>query len=144
MKTNRDKAYKLSVVLLLIYLVAVLFLSLHNFSDDDRIYPKFPLMDKIGHWLMMVPLAVIIFIIYRIRVNKRISTSRLITISLFCGTILGIVTEVLQEFLTTYRTGSFYDLLADIIGVLTGCLIVFWAGTSIERKMGKIIDYEHN
>ncbi|MFK5890231.1 MAG: VanZ family protein [Flavobacteriaceae bacterium] len=46
---------------------------------------------------------------------KNIQKKGLIVLGLF---IYGIIIEILQSTLTTYRTGSFYDVLANSIGIL--------------------------
>jgi len=46
---------------------------------------------------------------------KNIRKKALLALGLF---IYGIIIEIMQSTLTTYRTGSFYDVLANSIGIL--------------------------
>ena len=52
---------------------------------------------------------------------KKIKEKLVIAFVVFC---YGIIIEVLQSMLTTYRTGSLYDIIANNIGILIA-LITF-------------------
>jgi VanZ family protein len=40
-----------------------------------------------------------------------------------CCILLGVIIEILQNTLTSYRTGDFYDVIANAIGVLLGLFV---------------------
>ena len=49
----------------------------------------------------------------------------------------GIMIEILQELLTTSRSGDFKDLIANSIGILVGVLFIFLAKTQFRRLKSK-------
>ncbi|WP_156109199.1 VanZ family protein [Polaribacter sp. Hel1_85] len=78
-----------------------------NFSKIDKVYHLFAYFTLTICWL---------FSFY-----KKPTLKYLIIIGCI---IYGIIIEVLQDTLTTYRTGDFKDILANTLGIVLG-LIVF-------------------
>ena len=54
-----------------------------------------------------------------------------------CCILLGVIIEILQNTLTSYRTGDYHDVIANSIGVLLGLFVVNKIGTKIEVKKRK-------
>ena len=54
-----------------------------------------------------------------------------------CCILLGIIIEILQNKLTSYRTGDYHDVIANSLGVLLGLFVVNKIGTKIEVKKRK-------
>ncbi len=76
--------------------------------------------DKILHVLAYFTLSTVWFL----ALQKKMSNlySRLFLI--FTLIIYGIILEVLQGGITNYRTGDFYDVIANTIGVLLAVLLI--------------------
>ena len=73
-------------------------------------------IDKVYHSMAYFTLAIAWLIVY----YKKPSKKYLIVI---CCIIFGIVIELLQDKITIYRTGDYYDILANSSGVLVALLI---------------------
>ena len=54
-----------------------------------------------------------------------------------CCILLGVIIEILQNTLTSYRTGDYHDIIANSLGVLLGLFVVNKIGTKIEVKKRK-------
>ena len=51
-----------------------------------------------------------------------------------CCILLGVIIEILQSTLTSYRTGDSYDVIANSLGVLLGLLVFNTFSKKIEVK----------
>ncbi len=71
--------------------------------------------DKFLHSLAYMVLLWVWLLVYKDR--KRLQTGIILILSL---TIFGIILEVLQGALTTYRTPDVLDALADLVGLILG------------------------
>lgn len=87
---------------------------------------KVPLMDKWVHFVMFGGVACAVWL-DKARLEKRTSQARVAsgTALLACffpavvlPVLLGGVLELVQAYVTTYRSGDWFDFLADSIGVL--------------------------
>lgn len=74
--------------------------------------------DKILHTFSYTLLS-LTWLFYFKSINK-LKIKFLLAVGIF---FYGIVIEVLQSTLTTYRTGSFYDVVANIIGIFIALII---------------------
>ena len=54
-----------------------------------------------------------------------------------CCILLGVIIEILQNELTSYRTGDYHDVIANSLGVLLGLFAFNKIGTKIEVKKRK-------
>lgn len=110
------KTYKFSMLVALV----ILYLSLANAHTFDKV-PVFniPYIDKIVHFGMYFGLMFLIIIENRksIRSVKDLFTLSLIPLS------YGIIIEILQSVLTVTRSGSFFDVIADLTGILVSIMI---------------------
>lgn len=104
----------LAIAIFITLLVAFLSLvSLHgvatiNISNSD----------KIGHTIAYFTLSLSWFYVFKGHRKKR-------SILVFLIIIYGIVLEVLQGTITTYRTADFYDFIANTIGVLLAVFVFY-------------------
>ena len=51
-----------------------------------------------------------------------------------CCILLGVIIEISQSTLTSYRTGDYYDVIANSLGVLLGLLVFNMLSKKIEVK----------
>ena len=59
------------------------------------------------------------------------SKSNYILLSFLIGTLFGIIIEVLQVTLTSYRSFDFFDIIANILGLCLGLILVSFIKNSI-------------
>jgi VanZ family protein len=76
--------------------------------------------DKILHILAYFTLSMVWFLALQKKMSNLYSRFFLI----FSIVIYGIILEVLQGGITNYRTGDFYDVIANTIGVLLAVLLI--------------------
>ena len=76
--------------------------------------------DKILHILAYFTLSFVWFLAMQERMSSFAEKGRLIALLILYGIIL----EVLQGGITDYRTGDFYDVIANIIGVLLATAVI--------------------
>ena len=76
--------------------------------------------DKILHILAYFTLSTIWFL----ALHKKIKNHYVKLVLILSLVIYGIVLEVLQGGITNYRTGDFYDVIANTIGVLLAVLVI--------------------
>ena len=76
--------------------------------------------DKILHILAYFTLSFVWFLAMQERMSSIAEKGRLIALLILYGIIL----EVLQGGITDYRTGDFYDVIANIIGVLLATAVI--------------------
>lgn len=98
-----------SVFILVFSLIPVLSKLLGEVKNSDKIIHTFSYTILNLSWL------------FYYRPLSKLKVKLVIAFALFC---YGIIIEVLQTTLTTYRTGSFYDVVANTIGIFVA-LIVF-------------------
>ncbi len=110
------KTYKFSILVALV----ILYLSLANAHTFDKVAVfNIPYIDKIVHFGMYFGLMFMIIIENRksTRSVKDLFTLSLIPLS------YGIIIEILQSVLTVTRSGSFFDVIADLTGILVSIMI---------------------
>ena len=114
----------------LTYLVAVIIviLSLYPFGNIE-IAEDVPLADKWTHMVMYGTFALVIWWEYG-RNHEHRQWRSLILWAVLAPIAMSGLMELLQAYATTYRSGEWFDLLANTIGVLIGSLI----GVAVTRK----------
>ena len=82
-------------------------------------------IDKWTHFAMYGTLTIGIWseYIFRHRKSRLISWKSLLFWGMICPIIRGGLVELAQAYLTTYRSGDWFDALCNSLGVLLGCLI---------------------
>lgn len=107
----------------IIVALIIMYLSLAS-SDTFKKVPTFniPFLDKIVHFGMYFVLMSVILFENR-KILKGIGQFFLIAIIPF---IYGILMEILQATLTVTRSGSFFDVIFNSLGILISILLWFW------------------
>lgn len=79
--------------------------------------------DKIGHFIAYFILTIVwaLFFFFSEKMNKNLKQSLIIT-SIIC-ILYGVLMEVLQAVLTTYRSSDWYDVVANTSGTIFAVLV---------------------
>jgi len=101
----------------------IMYLSLASSHTFDKVpFINIPNIDKVVHFGMYFSLmSVIIF-----ENRKAIKSISLLFLTGLIPLFYGILMEILQATLTVTRTGSFYDALANSVGILVSVLLWLW------------------
>ncbi len=103
--------------------VIILCLSLMRVSPRSDM-PEVPFGDKIVHVVMYMGLMLVFYFdVYRQNLPKS-SFRRSLLYGLFAFGVFGGIVELLQMYCTTYRSGDWWDWVADVFGVVLG----LWLG----------------
>ena len=97
----------------------IAFLSLSNFNDLST--PKVLMFygaDKLVHFIMYFSLSLVFMLECHYNSIFKLNHSKLILINLL-PLFMSISFELLQEYFTTSRTGSYYDEIFNILGIVT-------------------------
>lgn len=119
MKLEKFKKYKFSILIFLV-IVTISLVNTQSISIDEKMLFKH--FDKVVHLLMYFTLTFIFAIENFISSNYKINKLKffaVITISF----IVGVGMELAQSYLTTYRSGDFFDEMANLSGVILAVLI---------------------
>ncbi len=101
----------------------IMYLSMANAHTFDKVsLIKIPNIDKVVHFCMYFGLMSVA--IFENRKTIR-NTGHLFSLGII-PMIYGILVEILQSTLTSTRTGSIYDALADGVGILLSILLCIW------------------
>lgn len=115
----------------IIVLTFVLLLSLSPSSSVPKIsFINIPQLDKFVHFFMYLSLAFISFI--DIKKNIKKPTKLLILSVIFSFIVMSGIIEIIQENFISGRSGSYFDLLANILGIFCAGFIFY--KTSIFAK----------
>ena len=106
-----------------------MYLSLADSHTFDKVsFINIPNFDKIVHFVMYFVLMFVITFENRKTIKGPVNLVFIGLIPFFYGILL----EILQSFLTVNRTGSIYDALSDIAGIMVS--ILFWLWLKAFRK----------
>jgi VanZ family protein len=100
----------------------IMYLSMANSHTFDKVPINIPNFDKFVHFGMYFGFMSVLILENRKALK---STGNLFLISLI-PFFYGIIIEIMQSALTTSRTGSVYDALADFAGILVSILLWLW------------------
>ena len=111
-------------ILSILTALVILYLSLANSHTFDKVSSiiDFPNIDKVVHFGMYFGFMSVIILENRKTIK---GTSQLVLIGLI-PLLYGVLMEIMQATLTVARSGSFYDALANSIGILISILIWLW------------------
>ena len=95
---------------------------------------NFSLIDKVAHFFVFLILSVILFadikrnyhltpMILTNTNSGKTSYKKIFFLVLLITFIYGIIIELLQLFFIANRSAEFYDVLANFLGIITGCLL---------------------
>lgn len=119
----------------LIISLLITFLSLANFNDLSKpTVLLFPGADKMVHFIMYFTLSLVFMLECYYKSLIQPKKTKLILINLI-PLLMSITFELIQEYLTTSRTGSFYDELFNILGILVAILTFYFI------KSWKLVKY---
>jgi len=120
------KTYLLAFIILVLCLLPSS--SLPKVEQDSFAF------DKLVHFLMYVPLAWTMVFGFKLQTRFPALKRRALVATIFIASFYGSVVELLQLLLTPDRYADWFDLLADVLGVLGGIasykfgrrLILWW------------------
>ena len=119
----------------LIISLLITFLSLAKFNDlSTPTVLLFPGADKMVHFIMYFTLSLVFMLECYYKSLIQPKKTKLILINLI-PLLMSITFELIQEYLTTSRTGSFYDELFNILGILVAILTFYFI------KSWKLVKY---
>ncbi|WP_334213847.1 VanZ family protein [Salinimicrobium catena] len=129
------KARYLFLIPAIVYTIGILYLSLINLADTP--VKELGMSDKVMHGGAYFGLNLLwmFFVIFNYKNNRFLA--KILVISL-AAIVFGILIEVLQDRLTTYRQLDLYDVLANSIGVVSAGIIVWLLKDSLIRLKAKI------
>jgi len=119
MKLEKFKKYKFSILIFLVIVTVSLINTQSIPIDEELLFKHF---DKVVHLLMYFTLT-FTFVVENFISNKfniyKMHLFAIITLS----SIVGISMELAQSFFTTYRSGDFFDEMANLSGVVLAVLV---------------------
>lgn len=123
-------------ILFFVYLTGVLLLCFGHFES----LPSAPHTllglptDKVVHFFMFLPFPFLAFLAFD-RFTETVKASLLFTLGSFgMGFLLALGTELGQAWLTDYRSGDPWDLVADMLAILLACILVFILDVRKQKK----------
>ncbi|MGD0340808.1 MAG: VanZ family protein [Bacteroidales bacterium] len=119
-------------ILSILVALVILYLSLVSSETLDKIpIVHFQGMDKVVHFGMYAVLTGVMLYENREKIYTR---GRLILLALIPAVFGGVI-ELMQSWFTTTRTGSLYDLLFNISGIIFSIIIYLLAKNSGREKI---------
>jgi len=100
-------------------LIVIIYLSFFILPGSDEIPPIIPHLDKIGHFILYGFQALSLFML--LKQHNFIKPNIVVTITCF---IIGTIIEYLQPVLTSNRVFDFFDIIANLTGVLTSLIVI--------------------
>jgi len=91
--------------------------------------------DKVVHAFMFLGLSGVVFFDNTNYLRSAISNSRIFWGTFLFPTLLGGLIEIMQAYLTTYRTGDWLDFLFDGVGAIIGCGIALLINRHLSRSI---------
>jgi VanZ family protein len=110
----------------------IMYLSLANSATFEKVsFFKFPMQDKIVHFGMYFGLmSVIIF-----ENKKNLKTTLQLFLIAIIPLFYGILMEILQSTLTVSRSGSIYDVIFNLAGILVSLLLWLWIKATTKESI---------
>lgn len=137
------KAVVCSTIIFVAYMAIIMFLCLAKFSSNGIGFNLSDYflgihLDRIAHFTMFLPFPFIcwLFLKYHVLINKN-KTLRYTAI-LLLGILFAAIAECSQGLFTTYRDSDPFDFCANITGIVTGCVILFFAESLVCRVLDKV------
>jgi VanZ family protein len=122
---------KKNILSILVTLI-ITYLSLTSSHTFDKVpFINIPYLDKIVHFCMYFGLMSVILFENR----KTIKSTRQIFLIALIPLFYGILMEILQETLTTTRSGSVFDAIFNLAGILVSILIWLWIKPSTKETI---------
>lgn len=115
------------------WMVFITLFSLFYFPDDGIPFITIPHMDKMVHFMFYFGASISASLCVREQTRGSKGFKKVLSSTAILSIIYGIIIEVLQETLTTYRDGNVYDVIANTVGSLFG-ITVLWYLFSVKRR----------
>ncbi len=107
----------------LIISLLILFLSLANFDKSPTpTLLRFEHADKVVHFIMYFTLSIVFMLEFYYSRNKSITKKNILTINLI-PLVMSISFEFIQEYFTATRSGSIYDEIFNIFGIISAIFV---------------------
>jgi VanZ family protein len=106
-------------------MVFITVLSLVSFEDDYSLDISIPYFDKLVHFTFYFIASILGGLFGREISMGRFSKTKVLAISFVGLVFYGIIIEVLQSSMTTYRSGELMDVMANSAGALLGTLLIW-------------------
>lgn len=110
-----------SLILAVSYSITLLYISLKNLKDMPKV--DIDHADKIFHFIAYAILSTLWFMVFKL--YKRQTLQLAILKAVIFSIIFGIIIEVMQGTLTTYRAFDVYDAIANSMGALLIGIIIY-------------------
>jgi VanZ family protein len=92
---------------------------------------NFPFQDKIVHFLMYFSLMSVLILENRNTIRSNLQLFMIAIIPLFYGILM----EILQSTLTVSRSGSIYDAIFNLAGIIVSLLLWLWIKPFIKNSI---------
>ncbi|MCT4600468.1 MAG: VanZ family protein [Marinifilaceae bacterium] len=105
----------------ILWCIVIFILCTMPVNDVVKTEVTIPFFDKIVHFIMFFIMGIFICseLIFQTKYSyKTISWITILLVGLYGGII-----ELIQNYIFTYRSGDYYDLLADVLGGIFGVLM---------------------
>jgi VanZ family protein len=100
----------------------IMYLSMANAHTFDKVQINTPNFDKLVHFCMYFGLMLVMMI----ENIKNIKNTRSLFLLGLIPLFYGIIIEIMQATLTTTRSGSIFDALANAAGIIVSILLWMW------------------
>ena len=119
-------------ILSIIVALLIMYLSLAGSDKFEKFsYINIPFLDKVIHFGMyFVLMSVIIF-----ENRKTYKNTRQLFFIALIPLFYGVLMEIFQSTLTVTRTGSFYDVISNSVGILVSILFWLWIKSLSKRTI---------
>jgi VanZ family protein len=99
------------------------------------VMPDLPMtnFDKLAHLLMFLALSGSVFFDNTGYLKKKIVLKRIIFGSFFFPVLFSGLIEIMQEYLSSFRSGDWMDFLFDVIGSFIGLVVCFVINRKLKR-----------
>ena len=113
----------------------ILYLSLASSETFEKVsFFDISYIDKIVHFGMYLGFMSVIIFENRISIKGNLQ----LFLTALIPFVYGILMELLQLILTTSRSASFYDVIANSTGILASLLLWLWIKPHITHTTGKV------
>ena len=106
-------------------IIAIIILILTTIPGNDLkpivIFP-IPHLDKAAHFFVFMILSIFLFADIK-RNNKQFSNTKVMLLVFLISLFYGVIIELTQLFIVINRSAEIYDLVANTLGIITGCLL---------------------
>lgn len=136
MRTKHSLVPKALLFIAVAYSIALLILSLMSLKSLPKI--EVSNIDKIFHTSAYFGLVTVWYLQYFAHSSHKKWNVRPLLFICFFATVFGILVEVLQGTLTSYRTWDVFDMLANLTGVFVAFVFLFLIRNTLERLKMRI------